>query len=195
MQERVSSAATAAILALVLLMIGGGIFLLVNSRPGPVAITIHPPIPTATPQPTATPGPIQVYVTGAVASPGQIHSLPAGSRVQEAIDAAGGPTDEADLERVNLAGLLRDGDQVHVPSSDPAADIALATPSGGDVVNINTATVEELQRLPGIGPVTAQNIVDYREQHGPFSSVDDLDSVPGIGRATINRLLELAVAE
>ena len=160
-------------------------------RPKPIHITIHPPPPTATPAPTATPRPILVYVTGEVALPGTKHSLPHGSRVSDAIAAAGGFTDLANRERVNLAEILRDGDQVHVPSTEPSQPEArLPTPSGGRLVNVNTATLEELDTLPNIGPVTAQNIIEYREQAGPFSELADLDAVPGIGPSTLEKLEE-----
>ena len=160
-------------------------------RPKPIHITIHPPPPTATPAPTATPRPIMVYVTGEVARRGTKHILPHGSRVSDAIAAAGGFTELANRERVNLAGILRDGDQVHVPSSEAnRLDEALPTASGGSLVNVNTATLEDLDTLPNIGPVTAQNIIDFREGVGPFSELADLDDVPGIGPSTLEKLEE-----
>ncbi len=174
------------IIAFVLLaiaIVGGGALLLVT-RPQPVQITINPPEPTATPEPTVTPGPITVYVTGAVQQPQTTLSLPAGSRVEDAVDAAGGLLDEADLDRVNLAQILRDGDQVHVPSqvSEP---VVLATPNTTGVVLINSATAEELENLPGVGPALAASIVEYRERNGPYASLEDLDEVSGIGPALL----------
>ena len=186
-----SRASLAAFLILVTLIALSGALLLL-SRPDSVDITILPPPPTATPAPTATPMPIVVYVTGEVAQRGTQHILPHGSRVSDAIAAAGGFTELANRKLVNLAGILRDGDQVHVPSvetSQPQAD--LPTPSGGSLVNVNTATLEELVALPNIGPVTAQRIIDYREQAGPFSELADLDDVSGIGPATLEKLEEL----
>lgn len=173
---------------IVAIAIIGGAVLLLTSRPQPVQITIIPPEPTITPSP---PGTISVYVTGEVAQEG-IVSIPHGSRVEEALAAAGGTTENADLTRVNLAAILHDGDQVHVfalPAADtPQGEPSLATPPGGAVVYINTATLEELQTLPGIGPGTAQAIIDYREANGPFRNMDDLDQVPGIGPATLANL-------
>ena len=174
------------------LLIVGGIVLLLATRPQPVQITINPPIPTNTPLPTSTPSPLTVYITGAVNEPETLYTLAPGSRVQDAIDAAGGTTDSADLSRVNLAAFLRDGDQVHVPSLDEVeAEAELPTPSGGTVIHINTATVEELDTLPGVGPALAQAIIDYRETNGDFTSMEDLDAVSGIGPALLAGLEEL----
>lgn len=167
-----------AFIIVALAIVGGGALLLAT-RPQPVRVTINPPVPTATPAPSATPGPIQVYVTGAVAKTGTTLSLPAGSRVKDALDAAGGTTQNADLQRVNLAGILRDGDQVNVP--EVGQEVALPTAGGGDVVHVNTATVDELSALPGVGPSLAQKIIDYRTANGPFKSMDDLDQVSGVG--------------
>jgi competence protein ComEA len=183
-----STRATVVAFLILAALIVGGIVLLLATRPQPVQITIHPPIPTNTPLPTSTPAPLTIYVTGAVNEPEILHTLPPGSRVQDAIDAAGGTTDDADLARVNLAGLLRDGDQVHVPSLDEEDEATLPTPSGGIVVTINTATIEELDTLPGVGPALAQAIIDYRETNGLFTSMEDLDAVSGIGPALLEDL-------
>lgn len=159
-----------------------GAVLLLTTRPDAVQITINPPVPTVTPEPSATPAPIQVYVTGEVQNPQITVELPFESRVQAAIDAAGGFTENADLDRVNVAGVLRDGDQIHVPSiEDESVPVSVATPSGGSLINVNTATLEELQNLPGVGPALAERIIDYREEYGPFASIEDLDEVSGIG--------------
>jgi len=186
-----SLVAVAVLLILVVLLIFSGALLWL-SRPEPIHITIKPPQPTATPAPTATPRPILVYVTGEVSRPGTQHFLPYGSRVSDALAAAGGFTELANRTLVNLAGLLRDGDHVHVPSSepsDPGGD--LPTPSGGALVRINSATQEELETLPRIGPATALRIIEYREQVSPIASLADLDNVPGIGPATLEELSEL----
>ena len=167
-------------------IIGGAILLLI-SRPDPVQITINPPLPTATAEPTATPGPIEVYVTGAVQNPQTTHTLAAESRVEDAIDSAGGLTAEADLDRVNLAQLLRDGDQVHVPSLNEETT-ALATPGDSGLVRINSATTEQLQSLPGIGPALAERIIAHREANGPFADLAALDEVSGIGPAMLEQL-------
>ncbi|MBZ0298429.1 MAG: helix-hairpin-helix domain-containing protein [Anaerolineae bacterium] len=174
---------------LAIAIIGGGALLLAT-RPQPVQITINPPIPTATPAPTATPGPIEVYITGAVQQPQTTLTLPAGSRVEDAIDAAGGLLEDADLDRVNLALILRDGDQVHVPSL-AGAEVMLATPNTPGLVLVNRAAAEELQTLPGVGPALAERIIAYREANGPFISLSDLDNVSGIGPALLERLQDL----
>lgn len=167
-----------------LVALGGAAVLL--SRPEPIHIIIKPP------EPTATPGPILIYVTGAVTRPGSQHLLPNGSRVSDALAAAGGFTEHANRTLVNLAGLLRDGDHVHAPSSGPRnIDRDLPTPSGGALVRINSATQEELETLPRIGPAMALRIIEYRELVSPFASLADLDEVPGIGPATLETLREL----
>lgn len=163
------------------------------SRPEPAIITISPPIPTATNAPTATPSPILVYVTGAVQHPERTFDLPFGSRVADAIAAAGGFTDQANKTLVNLAGILRDGDQVHVPSLIDGDVVELPTPSGGAKVFVNQATIEELQMLPGVGPALAQRIVSYREGVGRFADLVDLDNVQGIGEATLEKWRDLIV--
>lgn len=166
------------------------------TRPQPVQIVIQPPQPTAPPTSTPLPGPLTIYVTGAVNFPEQTHTLPHGSRVQDAIDAAGGLTVNADLARVNLAAILRDGDHIHVFAQEnvantPAiAEETLPTPSGGERVHVNTASLEDLQLLSGIGPALAQRIIDYREANGPFANLEALTQVSGIGPATIEGFRE-----
>lgn len=174
----------------------GGLLLLQQTQPQPVQIVINPPVPTATPAPTNTPNPIEVYVTGAVAEPESVVTLPRDSRVEAAIAAAGGVTADADLTRVNLADRLHDGAQIHVPFAatagpEPVAtltEVALPTPVGGAVVYINTATLPELTELPGVGETLAQRIIDFREANGPFMSLDDLDQVNGIGPSLLGDL-------
>ncbi len=177
---------------IVVIAIIGGAALLLTTRPKPVQITINPPIPTATPEPTATPKPLVIYVTGAVAEPESMVTLAAGSRVEDAIEAAGGMTDNADRERVNLAGILRDGDQIHVPEMG-IVEAPLPTPSGGDVVHINSATLDELTTLPGIGPSIAQRILDYREANGPYANLDALDAVSGVGPSMLEKIADKVV--
>ena len=166
--------------------------LLLHLRQAPTRIAIHPPLPTDTPAPTPTHEPILVYVTGAVAHPEQLYALPWGSRVRDALEAAGGLTADAKRSAVNLAALIRDGDQIHVASSAADdADFALPTPSGGRRVPLNSASLAELQELPGVGPALAQRIIEYREQVGEFASLSDLDQVSGIGPATLENLKDL----
>lgn len=133
-----------------------------------------------------------VHVVGAVRRAG-LFRLRDGSRVADAVARAGGPTRHADLAAVNLAAPLVDGQQVVVPRRGPpgAAAVVPGTPGSGAKVSLASATVEQLDELPGIGPVTAQKIVDWRTTHGPFRSVDDLDDVPGIGPARIEQLRDL----
>lgn len=200
----------AVILGLAIIIALGAV---VMTQPEPVAVVVNPPLPTATPAPTATPVPIQVYVSGAVNTPQITVSLPVEARVQDAIDAAGGLAPGADLDRVNLAGILRDGDQVHVflmnepvvevggpdvvpeTSPEPVIEVELPTPSGGGLIFVNSATLEELDTLPGIGPAIAQRIIDYREANGPFADLQSMTNVSGIGEATIGNIAELVSFE
>ncbi len=133
-----------------------------------------------------------VHVVGAVRRPG-LFRLKESARVADAVARAGGPTRRADLSAVNLAAPLADGQQVIVPRRGPGGvTAALAGASApGAKVSLANATVEQLDELPGIGPVTAQKIIDWRTTHGPFRSVDDLDDVPGIGPARIEQLRDL----
>jgi competence protein ComEA len=134
-----------------------------------------------------------VHVVGAVRRPG-LYRLASGARIADALRRAGGATRRADLSLVNLAAPLADGTQVVVPRRAAAAagpEAAAGGGAGGGPVHLNTATVDQLDELPGVGPVTAQKIVDWREQHGAFSSVDDLDAIPGIGPARLEQLREL----
>ena len=131
---------------------------------------------------------VVVYVSGAVASPGVL-TLPASSRVIDAITAAGGATPEADLESINLARILVDGEQIRVAvvgDSPPASSEAGTT--AGACVRLATATEAELQTLPGIGPSLAQRIISYRATHPRLSTVEELDDVPGIGPSLIEKI-------
>jgi competence protein ComEA len=134
-------------------------------------------------------GDVVVDVTGAVARPG-VYRLPSGSRVTDAVDRAGGASGGAMLEAINLAARLADGQQVVVPEKGPGgAPLAAAGAAGEEgPISLGTATVEQLDTIDGIGPVTAQDIVEFREQHGGLSSVDQLDQVSGIGPATMESL-------
>jgi competence protein ComEA len=131
-------------------------------------------------------GDVVVDVTGAVRRPG-VYRLPAGSRVNDAVTRAGGATGEAELEAVNLAARLADGQQVVVPSGTAGGGAVAAAASEGPI-SLGTATAAQLEEIDGIGPVTANDIVEFRDEHGGLSSVDQLDQVAGIGPATMESL-------
>ena len=151
--------------------------------------------PTLTPAPTSTPALLRVYVSGAVAHP-DVYRLSPGAIIQDALAAAGGAVPGADLTRVNLAQQVFDHQQVHVTLAGETPP-ALRSPAqvpvspGSSCMNINTASLEDLDRLPGIGPVYAQRIIEYRSAHGPFQDVEGLTAVKGIGIATLEKMREL----
>jgi competence protein ComEA len=137
-------------------------------------------------------GDVVVDVTGAVQDPG-VYRLPVGSRVVDAVKRAGGETGRAELESVNLAARLADGQQVVVPervSGRATAGPTGAGPEEEGPINLGTATAAELDTIDGIGPVTAEDIIGFREEHGGLSSVDQLDQISGIGPATMESLRE-----
>jgi len=131
-----------------------------------------------------------VDVAGAVHRPGLYHLAP-GTRIADAVAAAGGATAQADVTLVNLAAPLADGEQVLVPVRGSAA--AGAGPSSTAPLDLNTASAEQLDALPGVGPATAQKIIDFRQAHGPFRSVDELEAVPGIGPSKLAQLKGLVI--
>jgi competence protein ComEA len=175
------------------------IVVLVGARHLVRAGTAKAPLPAeaAAPLKAETSPRLVVHVVGAVRHPG-LYELPSRSRTADAVERAGGATRAADLSLVNLAAPVSDGAQVVVPSRapapaggpSPAAGEAAGAPQGP--VHLNTATLEQLDALPGVGPVTAQKILDYRQKHGAFSSLDDLDAIPGIGPARLEQLREVA---
>ena len=130
-----------------------------------------------------------VDVTGAVERPG-VYRLPAGARVNDAVKRAGGATATAELEAVNLAARLADGQQVVVPEQVPGGTGVAAVGAGAEEgpISLGTATVEQLDTIDGIGPVTAQDIIEFRDEHGGLASVDQLDQLSGIGPATMESL-------
>ena len=156
----------------------------------PIIITLRP-LPTTEPA-TPTPSTINVYVSGAVNKP-DVYVLPLNSLVKDAIAAAGGATPEADLDHINLAARLSDQMQVYVPrkgeavpTPDKKAPATLTAP-----ININTATIEELDKLPGIGPTIAQAIVDYRTKNGPFKTIEAIKDVPRIGDSLFAKIKDM----
>ncbi len=133
---------------------------------------------------------VVVHVAGAVAHPG-VYTLPQGARANDAVRAAGGFSVEANADAVNLAAIVADGQRVYVPRVGEAIVVepaggSSATPSAP--VNLNTATADDLDVLPGVGPATAASIIAYRDQHGPFSSVEQLSQVRGIGPAKLDAI-------
>lgn len=172
-----------------------GIILLVVRIPSGQAVVLEPP-------PTKTP--ITVHVIGAVVRPG-VYSFVEGSRVDDAVKAAGGLLAEADTNKINLAAKLEDGQQLQIPDTSGNVPGAASTSTGpftvittpgatqnsSDLVNINTATLDQLDTLPGIGPTIAQKIIDYRTQHGPFANIEDIMNVSGVGPATFDNIKNL----
>ena len=184
----------------------GGMTLAQRTRPA--AIEFLPPEPSPTPAPSATPGPFRVYITGAVNNPA-VYELPAGSIVADVVSAAGDFSDEAARELINLALPVSDGMQVHVPAllSDEAQAaqhlqqpitppvVSAAVEASTALVNINTAGVTELDTLPGVGPATAQKIIDHRQANGPFSTIEEILEVSGIGPAKFEEMKELITVD
>ena len=172
-------------------VLGGAGLWYVRSLPQPIAIQAQP---RAAPSPSPSATLLIVHVAGWVERPG-VYQLAEGARVIDAINAAGGPRRGAVLEALNLAAPVTDGQQVLVPRKTAASSPVPAAPGAAGatatLVNINTASPEELETLPGIGEVLAATIVQYREEHGPFTSVDQLLDVSGIGEVTLEELRDL----
>jgi competence protein ComEA len=174
--------------ALALLAVGAVVvciaaFLAWQARPHPVSVPAAPPPTAVAPAVSASPAMLVIAVSGRVTRPGLVR-LPSGSRVADAIDAAGGALPGTDLSSINLARKVVDGELIAVGITPPPA----AAPGGGPAaaggpVNLNTATLADLETLPGVGEVLGQRILDYRTQHGQFRSVTDLRQVSGIGDA------------
>ena len=148
-------------------------------------------------RPVPTEKPIVIHISGAVPRPG-VYALAQGSRVQDVISAAGGFLADADKTGINLARALEDGEQLDIPylvgvSPVIGTELPIATipASSYELVNINTATQADLESLPGIGPTTAQKIIQYREQNGPFVTTQDIINVSGIGPGTYERIKDL----
>ena len=150
-------------------------------------------------RPVPTEKPIVVQVSGAVPRPG-VYALAQGSRVQDAISAAGGFLAEAEKTGINLARALEDGEQLDIPYVEGSSPVIIdvptevvvgTAPSSTELININTASATELDTLPGIGPTTAQKIIDYRQLNGPFLAKEDIVNVSGIGPGTYERIKDL----
>lgn len=175
-------------------ILAGSLWWLTRQAPPPVEASL-PLVEATAPAPTTTVAqPVVVHVAGAVVAPG-VHRLPPGARVIDAVDAAGGLAPDADAGAVNLAALAADGSQVYVPRVGEAPPMSAAgapgEPAASGPVDLNTADEAALDTLPGIGPATAAAIVDHRERHGPFASVEGLLEVRGIGEAKLAALRDL----
>ena len=181
-------------LVLAVLIVGGAVFWYLRSLPATVrvdaAIAATPSSAPPSGSPSPSPGVVVVYVSGWVRNPG-VYEFKEGDRVVDAIERAGGPKKGADLNALNLAAFLTDAQQILVAKKGEAAPAAASSGSSTGTgagagpttgpINLNTATLDQLETLPGIGPALGQRIIDYREQHGPFESVEDLLDVSGIG--------------
>ena len=210
------------IILVVVILAGGGYWMLKHFHPAlflgePDLVVETEAVPPPSVPPTPTPKPeIAVHVAGAVKVPG-VYYLSINARVHEAIEKAGGGTDQADIHSLNLAATIRDGEQIDVPeirqipdmkqntpvsnaaqeytiptstdlSATPQPSMRGSAPSDASRININTATSQELQTLRGIGPALAQRIVEYRQTSGGFSTVNDLTNVKGIGPKTLEKI-------
>jgi competence protein ComEA len=166
-------------------------------RPAPPTVVVQQPTARviATPAPPPTPPPpslIVVHLSGEVIAPG-VYQLPVGARVDDAVRAAGGVTPAGDVNRVNLAARLADGQHVVVPrKSEPAEpNVPAASSPIPTRINVNSASVAELDGLPGVGPVTAQRIVTYRKEHGPFTAIEQLRDAKLVNQTTFDKIRDL----
>lgn len=172
-------------------LLSGALILVINNRPTGQAIEL-PPLPTASP--------LVVHISGAVTNAG-VYALPGGSRLEDAIRAAGGLSADADTQQMNLAARIADGEKITIPSISPTSAPGAPAPetrsqslplNGAPArVNLNTATLEELDALPGIGETKAAQIIAYREENGPFASIEDIQNVPGIGPKIFETIQDL----
>jgi competence protein ComEA len=172
----------AAFSVLVGLMASGVILLIANQPQGKALVLEAAP----------SPAPLRVHVSGAVVRPG-VYSLTDGSRVEDAVQAAGGFSAQAATDSINLAAQLKDGVQIVVPGQ--GVDIGKTKKGEMSRLNLNAATQEDLEKLPGIGQVAAQKILQYREENGLFLSIEDIQQVPGIGPATFEKIKDLIIVQ
>lgn len=187
-------AALGGVIVLALLGVGAAVVGAVVTPGGqPVVIDTAERDPVTGDGAVAAPGEVVVlHVIGAVVEPG-IVELPLGARVVDAIASAGGPADDADLGAVNLARVVADGEQLHVPRVGEVPPTAPGGPAAADGrVNLNTADAAALETLPGVGPAIAARIIAWRDENGPFRSVDELTAVSGIGERTLAGLRDQA---
>ena len=166
-------------------LLATGLILLLSKVSRGDAIQLNTPPP---------PLPVVIFITGAIQQPG-VYELPNGSRVQDAVQVAGGFTEQANPESINLAAILLDGQKILVPQHTPMVDpdqSKLATIPVGITYPLDLNTVDQvaLETLPGIGPVTAEKIIAYRQEHGPFTSIQQIQDVSGIGPATFEQIKE-----
>jgi competence protein ComEA len=193
-------------------VVGAGLFYVQRPSQEPIEILQAEATATSTPVPTpeatATPTPVRVYITGAVLNT-DVYFLPGGSIVKDAIEAAGGLAPDANREGINLALELKDQQHIHVPrlgEENPPPPVRGGeelfdgttedtTPTQGQQININTATLEQLDSLPGVGPAIGKRIIDYRESVGGFGSIEEITQVSGIGEATFAKIRDLIVVE
>lgn len=206
--DRLGASPSAVVGGLVVLLLGVVVGALLWTREEPPAPELSIPYAAPDEHPADTPSTtaagaseVTVHVAGAVAAPG-VYVLPSGSRVGDAVSTAGGPLAGADLERLNLAAPVADGSRVYVPRVDQpevpgvlGADVAgpggSSDPASTGPIDLNTADAAALEDLPGVGPATAAAIVAHREEHGPFSSVEELLEVRGIGEAKLAAIRDL----
>jgi len=188
--DTLSRGEIAGLIVVLVAVLGGAGLWYARSLPKPVTIAQEGPGGGAAASVSPSPVPsLIVDVAGAVRRPG-VYEFGEGDRVIDAIERAGGPLAKADLSLLNLAAPLTDGTQILVPKTGPpgAAPVGGGSGSAGGLLNINTASATDLEGLSGIGEVLAATIVDYRDQNGPFASVDDLEDVSGIGPATLEEI-------
>jgi competence protein ComEA len=182
---------------LLIVLVLAGVVVLQALRSEPPGVILTSPTPPPSEQVTSTPRPLRVYVSGAVQHP-DVYSLPADSIVKNALAAAGGAADDADLDRINLAMPVADGQHIYVPRRGEQ-QLPMDSPRGPspteDKININTANPAELETLPGIGPTIAQRICEYREAHGTFTRIEDIMQVSGIGQATFAKIQDLITTD